>query len=80
MFFHAAGEENPFIVKPNFGFWAPWIGPETRKPDLVLNTEWEKVHRPAKIKEQAELDIAKDRLHEEVMKIKVGIIYNICCL
>lgn len=57
-----------------------WIGPETRKSDLVLNTEWEKVHRPAKIKEQAELDITEDRLLEEVMKMKVGIIYDFCCL
>lgn len=82
MFFfpHAAGEENKFIVKPNFGFWAPWIGPETRKSDLVLNTEWEKVHRPAKKKEQAELDIAEDRLLEEVMKMKVGINYDTVCV
>lgn len=28
MFSHVVGEENPFVVKPTFGFWAPWIGPE----------------------------------------------------
>lgn len=44
---------------------------------LLLNTEWEKVHRPAKPKEQADMDITEDRLHEEVMKMKVRIIYNI---
>ena len=80
MFSHVVGEENPFVVKPTFGFWAPWIGPETRKSDVVLNTEWEKVHRPAKTQEQAELDITEDRLLEEVMKMKVRIICNICCL
>ncbi|XP_052407904.1 uncharacterized protein LOC127953050 [Carassius gibelio] len=72
------GEENPFVVKPTFGFWAPWIGPETRKSDLVLNTEWEKVHRPAKPKEQADVDISEDRLLEEVMKMKVDDVKNLC--
>ncbi|XP_065150497.1 HMG domain-containing protein 3-like [Paramisgurnus dabryanus] len=76
--FVKVGEENPFVVKPTFGFWAPWIGPETRKSDVVLNTEWEKVHRPAKTKEQAELDITEDRLLEEVMKMKVDDVKKLC--
>lgn len=76
--FVKAGEENPFIVKPTFGLWAPWIGPETRKSDVVLNTEWEKVHRPTKAKEQADLDIAEDRLLEEVMKMKVDDVKKLC--
>jgi hypothetical protein len=32
-----------FNVKPR-DFWAPWIGPHTRKEDAVLNTEYRKWH------------------------------------
>ncbi|KAL1261244.1 hypothetical protein QQF64_006509 [Cirrhinus molitorella] len=31
--------QNPFLVSPSYDYWAPWIGPRTRKEDTVLNTE-----------------------------------------
>uniref|UniRef100_A0A667YZS3 HMG domain-containing protein n=1 Tax=Myripristis murdjan TaxID=586833 RepID=A0A667YZS3_9TELE len=36
-------KSNPFVVKPKYDYWAPWIGEETRKGNTVLNTEFEKV-------------------------------------
>ncbi|KAI2666697.1 HMG domain-containing protein 3 [Labeo rohita] len=64
------GNCNPFAVKPSFHHWAAWIGQNTRKCDLILNTEWEKVHssnpNPA-----SELPITEERLIDELMKLKL---------
>ena len=39
----AAGQSNnPFSVKPSYTFWAPWIGPHTRRSSFLYNTEYRK--------------------------------------
>ncbi|KAI4791339.1 hypothetical protein KUCAC02_034060 [Chaenocephalus aceratus] len=37
------GKKNPFVVPLSYNNWAPWIGPQTRQSDLILNTEFEKI-------------------------------------
>ncbi len=34
------GETNPFRVSPTYHQWAPYIGPQTRKDQLLYNTEY----------------------------------------
>ncbi|XP_069191273.1 uncharacterized protein [Procambarus clarkii] len=38
------GMRNPYKLHPSYNEWAPYIGPYTRKSDLVHNTEYEKVN------------------------------------
>ena len=33
-------------IKPNYTFWAPYIGPNTRKDNNLYNTEYEKITSP----------------------------------
>ncbi|XP_028417462.1 uncharacterized protein LOC114541858 [Dendronephthya gigantea] len=40
-----ANKSSSFQVKANYQFWAPWIGPHTRKGDSAYNTEYRKCHR-----------------------------------
>ncbi|KAK7143946.1 hypothetical protein R3I93_014952 [Phoxinus phoxinus] len=35
-----SAHQNPFLVSPSYHYWAPWIGPNTRREDTVLNTEY----------------------------------------
>ena len=37
---------NPFTIKPSYTFWAPWIGRQSRRGDVVFNTEHRKCSRP----------------------------------
>lgn len=39
------GKNNPFVVPPSYDFWAPWIGVNTRKSEMVLNTEFAKIKK-----------------------------------
>ena len=32
-------------MKASYDFWAPWIGPRTRRNDVVFNTEYRKCHQ-----------------------------------
>lgn len=65
------GEHNPFAVPPNYQFWAPWIGKNTRQSDTVLNTEFEKVRTSKSASEILEMTVTEDRLREELFKQKV---------
>ncbi|XP_049337255.1 uncharacterized protein LOC103031382 [Astyanax mexicanus] len=76
--FVSSTQQNPFAVHPTFSYWAPWIGPHTRKTDDVLNTEWEKVHHSAKQAERADLDVSEDRLLNEVLNLKVEDVRKLC--
>lgn len=33
-------------MKPSYTFWAPWIGRQSRRGDVVFNTEDRKCSRP----------------------------------
>lgn len=39
------------MVRPSYHNWAPWIGPHTISGNLLLNTEYEKVHSPYSAKD-----------------------------
>ncbi len=39
------GRNNPFVVPPSYDCWAPWIGVNTRKSEMVLNTEFAKIQK-----------------------------------
>jgi len=45
---------NPFVVCPS---WAPCIGPHTRSGNLLLNTEYQKVHSPYSVKEESKFTL-----------------------
>ncbi|KAK3730434.1 hypothetical protein QZH41_003002 [Actinostola sp. cb2023] len=42
---------NPFVVKPSYKFWAPWIGRHTRASKTILNTEYKKCHHDKDVAE-----------------------------
>ncbi|XP_048853119.1 HMG domain-containing protein 3-like isoform X1 [Brienomyrus brachyistius] len=70
--------QNPCAVKPNYEFWAPWIGPMTRKSDKVLNTEHEKMSGVKSSTEVALTLVSEDRLVDELMKQKVSTVRKLC--
>ncbi|KAJ8342271.1 hypothetical protein SKAU_G00321990 [Synaphobranchus kaupii] len=67
--------KNPMVVHPDYEHWAPWIGRKTRRNDIVINTEHEKV----KSTTEAQLfSVTEDLLVDELMKQKVGIVRKLC--
>lgn len=64
-------KDNPFVVRPSYHNWAPWIGPHTRCGNVVLNTEFRKMHAPRSPAEELELNLTEDRLADELLKVKV---------
>jgi len=72
------GAQNPFAVKPMHHFWAPWIGKNTRRSDIVLNTEYEKLQSSKSPSETAEITVTEERLKEELQKQTVCFYYLKC--
>lgn len=74
--------KNIFAVNPSFEHWAPWIGKNTRKSEMVLNTEFEKVSSTfQKSSTEAEVSmVSEDRLVDELMKQKVYFSNGCICL
>ncbi|XP_058614543.1 uncharacterized protein LOC131529049 [Onychostoma macrolepis] len=70
--------QNPFLVSPSYNYWAPWIGPNTRKEDTVLNTEYAKMHAPRPATEDAELEVTEERLEEVLTNLKVDVVRSLC--
>ncbi len=64
------GRNNPFVVPLSFDCWAPWIGINTRKSEIVLNAEFVKIHK-TKPCDVIDLDITEERLGDELFKLKV---------
>ncbi|XP_042600016.1 LOW QUALITY PROTEIN: uncharacterized protein LOC109070584 [Cyprinus carpio] len=62
-----SNKANPFVVRPSYHNWAPWIGPHTRSGDLLLNKEYEKVHSPYSAKEESEFTVTEDQLTDELL-------------
>nr|XP_023670539.1 uncharacterized protein LOC111845382 [Paramormyrops kingsleyae] len=76
--FFSSSAKNPFAVLPSYEHWAPWIGSETRKSDIVLNTEFKKV-RTCLSSDEAQLgSVTEDRLIDELTKQKVGVVRRLC--
>ncbi|KAM9752062.1 uncharacterized protein ACNS7B_008700 isoform 2-T3 [Menidia menidia] len=76
--FVPSNKANPFIVRPSYKFWAPWIGPHTRRGSVVLNTEDRKIHSPHSAKEEVELTVTEDRLKDELLKLKMEAVRSLC--
>lgn len=69
----AGNSNNPCRVSPSYTNWAPWIGPRTKASETALNTEYAKI-KPTKCAEnQADIDVAEERLSEELMNLKVSL-------
>ncbi|ROL50299.1 HMG domain-containing protein 3 [Anabarilius grahami] len=71
--------KNPFAVQPSYSRWAPWIGHKTRMDHTVLNTEFAKVATAKVTSAEAQMmNVSEDRLVDELMKQKVGVVRNLC--
>ncbi|XP_073671205.1 uncharacterized protein [Paramisgurnus dabryanus] len=70
--------QNPFLVSPSYHYCAPWIGPNTRREDTVLNTEYAKMHAPRPATEDAELQVTEERLEEVLTNLKVDVVRRLC--
>ncbi len=57
-------------LKPDLSFWAPFIGHNSRKNDLIVNSEHRKVHRETNQPEVDCLNLSAERLLEELMESK----------
>ncbi|XP_039608198.1 uncharacterized protein LOC120528177 isoform X2 [Polypterus senegalus] len=64
--------QNPFVVKPNYHNWAPWIGSHTRKSSAVLNTEFAKIPQVQEPEEASDIFVTEDRLCGELTNLKVA--------
>ncbi|KAG9267226.1 hypothetical protein AMEX_G18045 [Astyanax mexicanus] len=70
--------KNPLAVYPSFDRWAPWIGGHTRKSDIVLNTEYQKLSSAKATAESELVMVTEERLVDELRKQKVGIVRKLC--
>ncbi|XP_026060080.1 uncharacterized protein LOC113044317 isoform X3 [Carassius auratus] len=75
--FLSSGRKNPFVVCPSYDCWAPWIGPNTRKSDIVLNTEHAKLQK-TKSCDVPDLDVTEERLGDELFNLKVDAVRKLC--
>ncbi|XP_032415485.1 uncharacterized protein LOC116717915 [Xiphophorus hellerii] len=71
------GCKNPFVVKPTYHNWSPWIGPQTRRSDILINTESEKVHLPDSDSDVDQF-LTEERLADEVLNLKLPEIRRLC--
>ncbi|XP_042249063.1 uncharacterized protein LOC121884358 isoform X2 [Thunnus maccoyii] len=67
---------NPFLVRPSYERWAPWIGKETRKSDSVLNTEFKKMPTSETAGELS--SVTADRLCEDLLKQNEATLRSLC--
>ncbi|KAK5882005.1 hypothetical protein CesoFtcFv8_020640 [Champsocephalus esox] len=65
------GKKNPFVVPLSYNNWAPWIGPQTRQSDLILNTEFEKIPTTTMSDDSEYLEVTEERLSDEIINLKV---------
>ncbi|KAM3605857.1 uncharacterized protein V6R79_006120 [Siganus canaliculatus] len=73
--FFEGSSKNPFLVKPSYDNWAPWIGRETRKSSSVLNTEFEKMPFQTS---NGGAQLTEGHLMDELMKQKVSTLRKLC--
>ncbi|CAJ1071563.1 uncharacterized protein LOC112141289 isoform X2 [Xyrichtys novacula] len=70
--------QNPFVVHPTYDNWAPWIGGQTRRGNIVFNTEFAKVPLKTSSADPQLGDLPEDHLVDELLKQKVSTIRNLC--
>ncbi|RVE57614.1 hypothetical protein OJAV_G00218060 [Oryzias javanicus] len=74
--FFPKSSSNPFVVKPSYENWAPWIGTQTRRSDSVFNTEYKKISE-----DQTEADLsaaAEDSLFDDLLQQQIWRIRKLC--
>lgn len=71
-FVFKGGRKNPFVVPPSYHHWSPWIGPQTRRSNVVLNTEFEKIQTPKMTHDSDDLQMTEERLADELLNLKVN--------
>lgn len=65
-------------MNPSFEHWSPWIGKDTRKSNLVVNTEFAKLSS-SKSSTEAEVSmVSEDRLVDQLLKQKVSTVRKLC--
>ncbi|XP_027881590.1 uncharacterized protein LOC114149740 isoform X3 [Xiphophorus couchianus] len=72
-----AGRKNPFVVKATYHNWSPWIGPQTRRSDILMNTESEKVHLPDSNSDVDQF-LTEERFADEVLNLKLPEVRRLC--
>ncbi|KAK1877885.1 ATP-dependent helicase/nuclease subunit A [Dissostichus eleginoides] len=65
------GKKNPFVVPLSYNNWAPWIGPQTRQSDLILNTEFQKIPTTTMSDDSEYLEVTEERLSDEIINLRV---------
>ncbi|XP_027881588.1 uncharacterized protein LOC114149740 isoform X1 [Xiphophorus couchianus] len=73
----SAGRKNPFVVKATYHNWSPWIGPQTRRSDILMNTESEKVHLPDSNSDVDQF-LTEERFADEVLNLKLPEVRRLC--
>ena len=58
--------QNPFIVKPSYKFWSPWVGRFTRKGSKLLNSEHRKCRHDL---DEAEFGTRRKMNVEDVIEV-----------
>ncbi|XP_043952543.1 uncharacterized protein LOC122819687 isoform X2 [Gambusia affinis] len=71
------GCRNPFVVKPTYHNWSPWIGPQTRRSDILINTESEKVLLPDSNGDVEQI-LTEERLADEILNLKLPEVRRLC--
>ena len=69
---YKGGQKNPFVVPLSYHHWSPWIGPQTRRSTVVLNTEYQKIQPPKMSSDESDDQlITEERLADEILNLKV---------
>ena len=67
-----------FSVKPSYKFWSPYMGKNTRKSNILLNTEYKKLNRKTGTYDSEYLkELSTERLHELVSQKPLRVLKNI---
>ncbi|XP_027881589.1 uncharacterized protein LOC114149740 isoform X2 [Xiphophorus couchianus] len=74
---YPSGRKNPFVVKATYHNWSPWIGPQTRRSDILMNTESEKVHLPDSNSDVDQF-LTEERFADEVLNLKLPEVRRLC--
>lgn len=59
-------------MPPSYHHWSPWIGPQTRRSDVVLSTECEKIQAPKISNDGDDRQMTEEQLADELLNLKVN--------
>ena len=70
-FYLSGNQMNQYTVSPSLDCWAPWIGENTRRSAVVLNTEFQKINTSKAPGANAEWNVTEDHLLNELLNQEV---------